>query len=236
MLTIEPIARLTTQLSRLPGIGQKTAQRLAYHILDMPVSQAQELASAIVAAREKVKDCPLCGTYTGRYALPHLQRTTHGTAACSALSADAKDVLAMERTGSSAASTMFVHGVLSPVDGIGPNDIRINELIERVKLGGVKEVILATNPDVEGEATASYIARLLKPMGVACTRIAHGIPIGGNLEYTDEVTLAKAMEAAATIEIYLNKQRRKAAFFSMSGSSGSSTPYPAKGFSFGNHC
>jgi len=193
MLTIEPIARLTTQLSRLPGIGQKTAQRLAYHILDMPVSQAQELAAAIVAAREKVKDCPICGTYTDVVPCPICSDDARdGSVLC--VVCDAKDVLAMERTREFCGKYHVLHGVLSPVDGVGPSDIRINELIERVKAGGVKEVILATNPDVEGEATASYIARLLKPMGVACTRIAHGIPIGGNLEYTDEVTLAKAME------------------------------------------
>jgi len=193
MLTIEPIARLTTQLSRLPGIGQKTAQRLAYHILDMPVSQAQELAAAIVAAREKVRDCPICGTYTDVVPCPICSDDARDASVLCVV-CDAKDVLAMERTREFYGKYHVLHGVLSPVDGIGPNDIRINELIERVKLGGVKEVILATNPDVEGEATASYIARLLKPMGVACTRIAHGIPIGGNLEYTDEVTLAKAME------------------------------------------
>lgn len=193
MLTIEPIARLTTQLSRLPGIGQKTAQRLAYHILDMPVSQAQELAAAIVAAREKVKDCPICGTYTDVVPCPICSDDARdGSVLC--VVCDAKDVLAMERTREFCGKYHVLHGVLSPVDGVGPSDIRINELIERVKAGGVKEVILATNPDVEGEATASYIARLLKPMGIACTRIAHGIPIGGNLEYTDEVTLAKAME------------------------------------------
>ena len=193
MLTIEPIVRLTTQLSRLPGIGQKTAQRLAYHILDMPVSQAQELAAAILAAREKVTDCPICGTYTDVSPCGICADTSRdGSVLC--VVCDAKDVVAMERTREFHGKYHVLHGVLSPVDGVGPNDIRINELVERVKAGGVKEVILATNPDVEGEATASYIARLLKPMGVNCTRIAHGIPIGGNLEYTDEVTLAKAME------------------------------------------
>ena len=193
MLTIEPIVRLTTQLSRLPGIGQKTAQRLAYHILDLPVSQAQELAAAIIAAREKVVDCPICGTYTDVSPCGICSDTNRdGSILC--VVCDAKDVIAMERTREFHGKYHVLHGVLSPVDGIGPNDIRINELVERVKAGGVKEVILATNPDVEGEATASYIARLLKPMGVNCTRIAHGIPIGGNLEYTDEVTLAKAME------------------------------------------
>ena len=193
MLTIEPIVRLTTQLSRLPGIGQKTAQRLAYHILDTPLAQAQELAAAILAAREKVTDCPICGTYTDVSPCGICADTSRdGSVLC--VVCDAKDVVAMERTREFHGKYHVLHGVLSPVDGVGPNDIRINELVERVKAGGVKEVILATNPDVEGEATASYIARLLKPMGVNCTRIAHGIPIGGNLEYTDEVTLAKAME------------------------------------------
>ena len=193
MLTIEPIVRLTTQLSRLPGIGQKTAQRLAYHILDVPLAQAQELAAAILAAREKVTDCPICGTYTDVSPCGICADTSRdGSVLC--VVCDAKDVVAMERTREFHGKYHVLHGVLSPVDGVGPNDIRINELVERVKAGGVKEVILATNPDVEGEATASYIARLLKPMGVNCTRIAHGIPIGGNLEYTDEVTLAKAME------------------------------------------
>ena len=193
MLTIEPIVRLTTQLSCLPGIGQKTAQRLAYHILDTPLAQAQELAAAILAAREKVTDCPICGTYTDVSPCGICADTSRdGSVLC--VVCDAKDVVAMERTREFHGKYHVLHGVLSPVDGVGPNDIRINELVERVKAGGVKEVILATNPDVEGEATASYIARLLKPMGVNCTRIAHGIPIGGNLEYTDEVTLAKAME------------------------------------------
>lgn len=198
MLTIEPIVRLTTQLSRLPGIGQKTAQRLAYHILDMPVAQAQELAAAIVAAREKVVDCPVCGTYTDVTPCGICADANRdGGILC--VVCDAKDVVAMERTREFTGKYHVLHGVLSPVDGVGPNDIRINELVERVKAGGVKEVILATNPDVEGEATASYIARLLKPMGVSCSRIAHGIPIGGNLEYADEVTLAKAMEGRRPI-------------------------------------
>lgn len=198
MLTIEPIARLVTQLSRLPGIGQKTAQRLAYHILDMPAAQAQELASAIVAAREKVVDCPVCGTYTDVSPCAICADTARdNTVLC--VVCDAKDVVAMERTREFHGKYHVLHGVLSPVDGVGPNDIRINELVERVKAGDVKEVIIATNPDVEGEATASYIARLLKPMGVSCSRIAHGIPIGGNLEYTDEVTLAKAMEGRRPI-------------------------------------
>ena len=198
MLTIEPIQKLSTQLSRLPGIGAKTAQRLAYHILDLPESQANELAEAILAAKRDVHFCPVCGTYTDKTPCEICtDETRDPTLLC--VVADARDVMSMERTREFFGRYHVLQGVLSPMNGVGPNDIRINELVERVKKGGVREVILATNPDVEGEATASYIARLLKPMGVACTRIAHGIPIGGNLEYTDEVTLAKALEGRRAI-------------------------------------
>lgn len=198
MVTIASIARLTAQLSRLPGIGQKTAQRLAYHILDAPEAQARELAQSIVDARETVRYCPVCGTYTDVVPCAVCtDETRDGGVLC--VVCDARDVLAMERTREFNGKYHVLQGVLSPMDGVGPNDIRINELVERVKTGNVREVILATDPDVEGEATASYIARLLKPMGVNCTRIAHGIPIGGNLEYTDEVTLAKALEGRRSL-------------------------------------
>lgn len=198
MVTIEPIEKLTTQLARLPGIGHKTAQRLAYHILGVPEAQALELADAIIAARRDVHDCPICGTYTDVTPCAICaDEKRDGSVIC--VVCDPRDVTAMEKTREFSGKYHVLQGVLSPMDGVGPNDIRINELVERVKKGGVREVILATNPDVEGEATASYIARLLKPMGVACTRIAHGIPIGGNLEYTDEVTLAKALEGRRTI-------------------------------------
>ncbi len=198
MVTIEPIEKLTTQLARLPGIGHKTAQRLAYHILSVPEAQALELAGAITAARREVHDCPVCGTYTDvtPCAICSDERRD-GSLLC--VVCDPRDVTAMEKTREFHGRYHVLHGVLSPMDGVGPNDIRINELVERVKTGEVREVILATNPDVEGEATASYIARLLRPMGVTCTRIAHGIPIGGNLEYTDEVTLAKALEGRRAI-------------------------------------
>ena len=198
MVTIEPIEKLTTQLARLPGIGHKTAQRLAYHILGVPEAQALELADAIIAARRDVHDCPICGTYTDVTPCAICaDEKRDGSVIC--VVCDPRDVTAMEKTREFSGKYHVLQGVLSPMDGVGPNDIRINELVERVKRGGVREVILATNPDVEGEATASYIARLLKPMGVACTRIAHGIPIGGNLEYTDEVTLAKALEGRRAI-------------------------------------
>ena len=198
MVTIEPIEKLTTQLARLPGIGHKPAQRLAYHILGVPEAQALELADAIIAARRDVHDCPICGTYTDVTPCAICaDEKRDGSVIC--VVCDPRDVTAMEKTREFSGKYHVLQGVLSPMDGVGPNDIRINELVERVKKGGVREVILATNPDVEGEATASYIARLLKPMGVACTRIAHGIPIGGNLEYTDEVTLAKALEGRRAI-------------------------------------
>ena len=198
MVTIEPIEKLTTQLARLPGTGHKTAQRLAYHILGVPEAQALELADAIIAARRDVHDCPICGTYTDVTPCAICaDEKRDGSVIC--VVCDPRDVTAMEKTREFSGKYHVLQGVLSPMDGVGPNDIRINELVERVKKGGVREVILATNPDVEGEATASYIARLLKPMGVACTRIAHGIPIGGNLEYTDEVTLAKALEGRRAI-------------------------------------
>jgi len=193
MVTIASIVRLTTQLSRLPGIGQKTAQRLAYHILDVPESQARELAGAIVDARETVKSCPICGMYTDVTPCAICSDEARDSGILCVV-CNARDVTAMEKTREFTGKYHVLNGVLSPMEGVGPNDIRINELVERIKAGGVHEVILATDPDVEGEATASYIARLLKPMGVSCTRIAHGIPIGGNLEYTDEVTLAKALE------------------------------------------
>ena len=193
MITIVPINKLSTQLSRLPGIGQKTAQRLAYHILGVPESQATELAEAILNARRNVHNCPICGTYTDVEPCAICSdEQRDGSTIC--VVCEARDVTAMEKTREYRGKYHVLHGVLSPMDGVGPNDIRINELLQRVKDGSVREVILATNPDVEGEATASYIARLLKPMGITCTRIAHGIPIGGNLEYTDEVTLAKALE------------------------------------------
>ena len=197
-MAIESIEKLTTQLSRLPGIGRKTAQRLAYYLLGVPREQAQELAQAILQAREQVHCCPLCGTYTDKEKC-ELCTDPGRSDEVICVVAEPRDVIAMEKTREFRGQYHVLFGVLSPMEGIGPGDIRINELLEKCKGGKVKEVILATNPDVEGEATASYIARLLKPLGVKATRIAHGIPIGGNLEYTDEVTLAKALEGRRSL-------------------------------------
>lgn len=191
--TIEPIARLTAQLAKLPGVGIKTAQRLAYHILDVPEREARELAKAIVDARENVFYCPVCGNYTDitPCAVCADQRRKNGPIC---VVKDARDVISLERTREFSGRYHVLNGVISPMDGVGPDDIRIAELIQRVKSEQTSEVILATDPDVEGEATAVYISKLLKPLGVRVTRIAHGIPIGGSLEYIDEVTLAKALE------------------------------------------
>ena len=189
-MSIEAINTLTAQLARLPGIGAKSAQRLAYHILDMPEANARELAAAITRARDTVRYCPVCGN-TEPCAIC-ADATRKSDVLC--VVRDARDVFSMEKLREFRGKYHVLHGTISPMDGVGPDDIRIKELLARVKDEGVKEVILATNPDVEGEATASYIARLIKPMGVRVTRIAHGIPIGGNLEYVDEMTLLKAVE------------------------------------------
>ena len=192
-MAIASIEKLTTQLSRLPGVGHKTAQRLAYHLLSVPKEQALELSEAITAAREKVHPCPVCGAFTDLDVCEICADPKRSEEQVCVVS-DARDVISMEKTREFQGHYHVLNGSLSPMNGIGPGALRINALLERCKSGQIKEVILATNPDVEGEATAAYIAKLLKPMGILTSRIAHGIPIGGNLEYTDEVTLAKALE------------------------------------------
>ena len=190
---IEPINTLCAQLAKLPGVGAKSAQRLAYYILDMSEASARELAQSITNAKEKVRYCPICGNYTDREPCAICaDEKRSGEVIC--VVEDPKEVFAMEKLREYRGRYHVLHGAISPTDGIGPGDIRIKELLERVDAGGVKEVILATNPDVKGEATASYIARILKPKGVRVTRIAHGVPIGGSLEYVDEMTLLKAVE------------------------------------------
>ncbi len=193
MAEIEAIARLVNQLSKLPGVGRKTAQRLAYHILSLPEEQVRELAVAIFNGKKQIHFCPICGNYTD----------ADPCAICADASRrrdivcvvrDPRDVNAMERMREYHGLYHVLHGVISPMDGVGPDDIRIRELMSRLSSGEIQEVVLATNPDVEGEATAAYISRLIKPMGVKVTRIAHGVPIGGELEYTDEVTLLRAFE------------------------------------------
>ena len=195
---LEPIQKLVNQLSKLPGIGQKTAQRLAYHIVSLSEDQVRELAVSIFNGKKHVHFCPVCGNYTDKDPCALCEDTARD-ASILCVVRDPRDVAAMERMRDYKGKYHVLHGVISPMEGIGPDAIRIRELIARLGSGEVKEVVLATNPDIEGEATASYIARLIKPMGVTVTRIAHGVPVGGDLEYTDEVTLLKAFEGRREI-------------------------------------
>ena len=190
---IEPIQRMVSELARLPGIGQKTAQRLAYHIVGLPLEEVHALAAALWQGRKAIRYCERCGNFsaTELCAVCAEEKRQNGQIC---VVRDPRDVAAMERMHDYHGLYHVLHGTLSPMDGVGPNDIRIKELIARIGSEEVEEVILATNPDIEGEATATYIARILKPMGVKCTRIAHGVPVGSDLEYADEVTLSKAME------------------------------------------
>ncbi len=190
---IEPIARLVNQLSRLPGIGRKSAQRLAYHIIALPEDQVRELAVAIFNGKKQVHFCPVCGNYTDVDPCA-LCADPNRNKRILCVVKDPRDVAAMERMRDYDGQYHVLHGVISPMEGIGPDDIRIRELLNRLSSGEVEEVVLATNPDIEGEATAAYIARLIKPLGVRVTRIAHGVPVGSDLEYADEVTLSKAFE------------------------------------------
>lgn len=192
-MATEPIGALVAQLSKLPGIGVKSAQRLAYYILDMPESAAREIASSINYARDNIHHCPICGNYTDTDPCA-ICRDEQRRSGVICVVKEAKDVVALEKMREFRGTYHVLGGTISPMDGVGPDDIRIKELLDRIDQGGTKEVILATNPDVEGEATAVYISKLLKPKGVRVTRIAHGIPIGGNLEYVDEMTLLKAVE------------------------------------------
>ncbi|MBF1684088.1 recombination mediator RecR [Selenomonas sp.] len=193
MQQIAPLAQLIEQLRALPGIGAKTATRLAYHILDMDMERAHRLAAAITGAKEKIGFCSVCFNLTDSdpCAICMAEKRDH-TTIC--VVEQPQDVAAMERMNDYDGVYHVLHGALSPLEGVGPNDIRIRELVLRAGKENVQEVIVATNPNVEGEATAMYIAKLLKPMGIRVTRIAHGLPVGGDLEYADEVTLSRAME------------------------------------------
>ncbi len=188
-----PVARLIEEFEKLPGIGSKTAQRLAYYMLNVPKESALSFADAILEAREKVHTCAVCQDLTEHEKCRICQNPKRDQGTICVVESP-KDVIAMERTREYMGVYHVLHGALSPMDGVGPSDIRIKELVTRLGTAEIKEVILATNSTVEGEATAMYLAKLLKPFQVKITRIAHGIPMGGDLEYTDEVTLAKALE------------------------------------------
>ncbi|HSR13328.1 MAG TPA: recombination mediator RecR [Thermodesulfobacteriota bacterium] len=189
----EPIARLIQELCRLPGIGEKTASRLAMHILRTGKENAEALARAILEVKEKIRFCSQCFNLTEEDPCRICQDPRRNREQICVVSSP-EDLMALEKSGGFRGLYHVLHGVLSPLEGIGPNDLRVNELLSRAKGGEVKEVILATNPSVEGEATAQYLSEVLKPSGVRVTRIARGVPMGGDLQYIDEVTLSKSME------------------------------------------
>lgn len=188
---IEPIGRLMNEFSRLPGVGRKTAQRYAYKVISMTEPEVHAFAEALLDVKRRVRFCKICGNFT-EDEVCDVCKTRDSSVIC--VVKEPKDVVALEKLHEYTGVYHVLHGVIDPMNGVTPNDIRIKELLARIGEGGVKEVILATNPDVEGEATAMYIARLIKPLGVKATRIAHGVPVGGELEYTDEITLARALK------------------------------------------
>jgi recombination protein RecR len=189
----EPVSRLIEEFNKLPGIGPKSAARLTYYLLRMPEEEARALAEAIIAVKEKTVLCSSCQNITESdpCAICSGNERDHSIIC---VVEDPLDILALERTGQYKGLYHVLHGVLSPMDGIGPDDLKIKELLKRLKTGSVKEIILATNPNLEGEATAMYLQRLLSPLGVRLTRLARGLPIGGDLEYADEITLTHALE------------------------------------------
>ena len=187
------LQNLADQFARLPGIGGKTAQRLAFHVLSLPMDQAEEFAQAILEAKQQVHTCPRCQNLTDREICPICDDDTRDKSIICVV-AEPRDVIAMERSREFRGVYHVLHGVISPLNHVGPDELRVKELVARVSAGGVREVIMATNPDTEGEATAMYISRLLRPMGVKVTRLAYGVPVGSQLEYADEVTLSRALE------------------------------------------
>ena len=189
---------LADQFARLPGIGGKTAQRLAFHVLSLPLDEAQSFADAILAAKREVHTCPVCQNLTDRELCPICDDDLRDRGVICVV-AEPKDVIAMERSREFNGVYHVLHGVISPLNHVTQDDIKIREMLMRVGTGDVREVIMATNPDTEGEATAMYISRLLRPMEIKVTRLAYGVPVGSQLEYADEVTLSRALEGRQEI-------------------------------------
>ena len=189
---------LADQFARLPGIGGKTAQRLAFYVLGLPMQDAQAFADAILEAKRTVHTCPVCQNLTDREICPICDDAARNRSVICVV-AEPKDVIAMERSREFNGVYHVLHGVISPLNHVTQDDIRVKELLQRVANGGVSEVIMATNPDTEGEATAMYISRLLRPMEIKVTRLADGVPVGSQLEYADEVTLSRALEGRQEI-------------------------------------
>ncbi|MGL5641412.1 MAG: recombination mediator RecR [Paraclostridium sp.] len=193
-----PISNLIEEFSKLPGVGRKTAQRLAFHVINMNMNDVEALSKAIVEAKKEIKYCSICYNITDKDPCSMCSNKNRDSRVICVVE-DPRDVAAMERTKEFHGQYHVLNGVISPMDGIGPDMIRVKELIQRLGNQDVSEIIMATNPTIEGEATAMYIARLLKPMGIKVTRIAHGLPVGGDLEYADEVTISKALEGRREI-------------------------------------
>lgn len=192
------LTKLIEQFERLPGVGKKSAQRLAFHVLSLPREKAQQFADAILEAQDKIKKCVVCQNLCeGELCSVCSDDVRDGSIVCVVESS--QDVLAFERTREYHGTYHVLGGLISPMDGIGPERLAIKELLVRLNDGKIKEVVMATNPTVEGEATAMYLAKLLKPLGVRVTRLAYGIPVGGNLEYADEITLFRALEGRSEI-------------------------------------
>ncbi len=193
-----PLEKLVEQFARLPGIGGKSAQRLAFHVLSLPMEEAQTFADAILEAKRTVTCCPVCQNLTAGGLCPICSSPRRDQSTICVV-ADPRDVVAMERSREYQGTYHVLHGVISPMNHVGPDDLKIKSLVDRVAKGGVAEVIMATNPDTEGEATAMYLARLLKPFEVKVTRLAYGIPVGGHLEFADDATLMRALEGRREI-------------------------------------
>ncbi len=193
-----PIAKLIEEFSKLPGIGKRSAERLAFHILKQPAENVERFSKALTEAKEKITFCPICQSLTDSVPCSICSDSRRDqTVIC--VVENPKDILAMEKTKEFKGVYHVLHGVISPIDGIGPDDIKIKELLLRTKDNNVKEIIMATNPSIEGEATAMYISNLFKNFGIKVTRIAHGLPVGGELEYADEITITKALEGRQEI-------------------------------------
>ena len=193
-----PITRLIEEFSKLPGVGRKTAQRLAFHIIHMNTNDVEALSKAIIDAKREIRYCSICCNITDTDPCSMCSNKSRDSSVICVVE-DPRDVAAMERTREFKGQYHVLNGVISPMDGIGPDMLKIKELIQRLGNQEVKEIIMATNPTIEGEATAMYIARLVKPMGIKVTRISHGLPVGGDLEYADEVTISKALEGRREI-------------------------------------
>jgi recombination protein RecR len=189
----QPLSRLIQELSRLPGIGEKTASRLALHILRSSRESAESLSRAILEVKEKIRLCSRCFNLTDQDLCRICQDAKRNQEVVCVVSGP-EDLMALERSGGYRGLYHVLHGVLSPLEGIGPQDLRLEELLSRLRGGTIQEVILATNPSVEGEATAQYLSQVIKPLGMRVTRIARGVPMGGDLQYIDQVTLAKSLE------------------------------------------